>query len=218
MNDLNIDALVNKDNRLDLNYVPSDLVEFDNNENNFHGFLDPNTRVTVSNKILLPFRKLEEASISDGLHISIDSGYRSASYQESVFNRFLAKYTNDIKKIYPTLSDEELYILAYKKTCERVVLPGCSEHQTGYAFDIACYKNGVFSSSTSDEERGWMKENSYRFGFILRYPKGKEEITGFNFEPWHFRYVGNDLAYRLYNDGNYITLEEYHKAYTLIKK
>ena len=63
-----------------------------------------------------------------------------------------------------------------------------------------------------------MKENSYKFGFILRYPKGKEEITGFNFEPWHFRYVGNDLAQELYNDGDYITLEEYHKVYTLIKK
>ena len=77
-----------------------------------------------------------------------------------------------------------------------VALPGTSEHQTGLAVDFAIYENGIY--------------NDGKYGFILRYPKGKEDITGFNFEPWHYRFVGLELALELYQTNQ--TLEEYKKC------
>jgi len=215
MERLSIDTLVNKENPLSISYVPSDLIAVDNNEYNFHGYSDPNLKPMVSSQIYIPFLDLEMASVYDGLHITVDSGYRSAQYQRELFmNRFLLNRV-DIKAKFPDINPEELDAEAYKLTISQVAKMGCSEHQTGYAFDIACYRNGEYSAETTDEERGWMNENAHRFGFILRYPKGKEEITGFSFEPWHYRYVGNDIANRLYNGGDWITLEEYHKSLKL---
>ena len=100
--------------------------------------------------------------------------------------------------------------------CARVALPGCSEHQTGYAFDAANYVDGIYNEVLGEEEIAWLNYNAYKYGFILRYPKGKEEITGFIYEPWHYRYVGKDISNILYNNGNWITLEEYHQK--LIRK
>ena len=211
MEDLRIDALVNKENPLDLLYVPSDLVIIDNNKNNFHNYSDPNMKPELSYRVYIPYKNMERASIYDGLHIVVDSGYRSSNYQKGVFERFLSKYIKETKQLFNDLDDNEIYLIAYKKTCERVALPGCSEHQTGLAFDIGAMRNNVYSSSTNNDERNWMNENAYKYGFILRYPKGKEDITGFNFEPWHYRYVGEDISYELYNNGDWITLEEYHE-------
>ena len=59
------------------------------------------------------------------------------------------------------------------------------------------------------EEGKWLNDNAYKYGFILRYPEGTDDITGYSFEPWHYRYVGTELSYKLYNDGNWITMEEY---------
>ena len=97
-------------------------------------------------------------------------------------------------------------------------MPGHSEHQTGYAVDMASYRNGVFFEDLNPVEKEWLRENAYKYGFILRYPQGKEEITGFDYEPWHYRYVGNDIAALLYNNGEWLTLEEYHKELKLTKK
>jgi len=71
---------------------------------------------------------------------------------------------------------------------------------------------------TTEEERTWMRENAYKYGFILRYPEGKEEITGIMYEPWYYRYVGKDLAQDLYNHGDWVTLEEYHEEKGLTRK
>ncbi len=88
--------------------------------------------------------------------------------------------------------------------------PGHSEHQTGLAFDV-CAKNKpcINSDFNNTAEAKWLAANAYKYGFILRYPKGKESITGYKYESWHFRYVGKDLAAKLYNGGNWITLEEH---------
>ena len=83
--------------------------------------------------------------------------------------------------------------------------PGHSEHQSGLAIDI----NMADSAFDSSPEAKWLNDNAYKYGFILRYPKGKDNITGYMYESWHFRYVGTELANKLYNDGNWITLEEY---------
>ena len=88
--------------------------------------------------------------------------------------------------------------------------PGHSEHQTGMAFDVcATGKPCINSNFDSTEEAAWLSANAYKYGFILRYPSGKSGVTGYKYESWHFRYVGVELATKLYNDGNWITLEEY---------
>ena len=84
--------------------------------------------------------------------------------------------------------------------------PGCSEHQTGLALDINTASLSDHFEET--EEYAWLVENSWRYGFILRFPEGKEEITGYQFEPWHYRYVGPAAARVCYENG--WTLEEYH--------
>ena len=111
--------------------------------------------------------------------------------------------------------------VGYEEACKKVALPGSSEHQTGLAFDIAYMKNGEYQEKTSDEDPEiiWLKENSYKYGFILRYPLGKEKITGYSYERWHYRFVGIELATTLYEEG--LTLEEYYerlKGQPLVRK
>ena len=85
--------------------------------------------------------------------------------------------------------------------------PGFSEHHTGYAMDINLYIDGVMDTFTGEGEYSWIPENAYKYGFILRYPEGKETKTGISYEPWHFRYVGT--AHAQYMHDNNLTLEEY---------
>jgi D-alanyl-D-alanine carboxypeptidase len=84
-------------------------------------------------------------------------------------------------------------------------MPGASEHQTGLAFDVTAYRNGGGFEDT--EQFRWLKAHCSDFGFILRYPEGKEEITGIPYEPWHYRYVGVEVAREIHENG--WTLEEY---------
>ena len=85
--------------------------------------------------------------------------------------------------------------------------PGYSEHHTGYAFDISTYVNSVMGTFTGEGEYKWVHDNAHKYGFILRYPSGKEDITGISYESWHFRYVGKPHAQYMYRNG--LTLEEY---------
>lgn len=190
MSDLPIDILVNKENMLPSDYYPKDLVITDQNENNFHNYQDPRLKPMIRRDIYPFAQKMMEDARMEGIEIIIDSGYRSYAYQQKVLDKLI----------------EEIGDAAYQK----VALPGASEHQTGLAFDIAYYKNGVYDDDVKedDEEAIWLANNSYKYGFILRYPKGKEEVTGFQYEPWHFRFVGIELARQLFVDK--ITLEEYY--------
>lgn len=121
-----------------------------------------------------------------GLNIYISSGFRSYSYQSGLYNRYVNK---DGKELADTYSAR----------------PGHSEHQTGLAFDV----NQIDSSFDNTPEAIWLSNNCYKYGFILRYPKGKTNETGYQYESWHFRYVGRDLAEKLYNNGDWITMESY---------
>ena len=187
-----ITILVNKDNPLDPRYVPNDLEISDHNENNFHGYLDPNLKPSVKREVLLAFIRMQEAALKEGYKIIIDSGYRSYLYQQDIWEHIVATKG-----------------LEYAKS--HVALPGTSEHQTGLAIDIAIIRDGEYDDHVREEypEQKWMEEHSFKYGFVLRYPKGKEEITGFDYEPWHFRYVGRNLALMLHRDN--ITLEEYYR-------
>ena len=85
--------------------------------------------------------------------------------------------------------------------------PGYSEHHTGYAFDISTYVNSIMGTFTGEGEYKWVHDNAHKYGFVLRYPAGKEDITGISYESWHFRYVGIPHAQYMYRNG--LTLEEY---------
>ena len=88
--------------------------------------------------------------------------------------------------------------------------PGYSEHQTGLALDITT-RLAEDEEFVNTEEFSWLKENAHKYGFILRYPEGKENITGYSYEPWHYRYVGIDVATKIYNEN--ITFDEYYAYY-----
>ncbi|MCI9077680.1 MAG: M15 family metallopeptidase [Lachnospiraceae bacterium] len=102
------------------------------------------------------------------------------------------------------------YINALEEVYKETMPAGCSEHQTGLALDILCSGNTNMDVSQMDEPGNkWLRENCYKYGFILRYPEDKSAVTGVNFEPWHFRYVGKEAA--KYITKNNITLEEFYK-------
>lgn len=89
--------------------------------------------------------------------------------------------------------------------------PGHSEHQTGLAFDITSVAHPGGKAFGESEEGKWIKDNCWQYGFIIRYPEGKEDITGYDNEPWHFRYVGKDVAKKIYEEN--ITFDEYYAYY-----
>lgn len=132
------------------------------------------------------FNKLKAAASLDGLNIYIASGYRSFSRQTTLYNNYVER---DGKVAADTYSAR----------------PGHSEHQTGLAMDL----NTVSDAFIGTPEAIWLNNNSYKYGFILRYPKDKSDETGFKYEAWHFRYVGEELAKKLYNNGDWITMEDY---------
>ena len=182
---MNIDMLVNKDNKLERCFVPNDMVKiYEPTDEN----LDPNYVNMLVKEAYINFKYMQIDALDLGYQIFIDSSYRSYEYQEQIYNYYLDKYGND-------------YVNKF------VALPGSSEHQTGLAIDIIYKRDNEFvPCMEDDEEIKWLKSNSYKYGYILRYPFGKENITGFNYEMWHYRYVGKYLANYLYN--NKLTLEE----------
>lgn len=132
------------------------------------------------------FNKMQADAATQGIELSIVSGYRSYSRQNTLYNNYVAR---DGKVAADTYSARA----------------GHSEHQTGLAADI----NSLYQSFINTVEGQWLNNNCYKYGFIIRYPQGKESITGYMYEPWHIRYVGVDIATKLYNNGNWLSLEEY---------
>lgn len=130
------------------------------------------------------FKKMQSAAASEGLNIYISSGFRSYDYQSGLYERY---------------AQRDGYAAADRYSAR----PGHSEHQTGLAFDL----NSIDDSFADTREGKWVAENCHKYGFIIRYPKGKEEITGYMYESWHIRYLGVDMATKVYESGK--TLEEY---------
>lgn len=128
-------------------------------------------------------------SINEGLNISIISAYRSYDEQKELYNTYLKLYGKN-------------YVDKY------VARPGHSEHQTGLAIDLESLECDIFRNS---KEYLWIRENAHNYGFIIRYQKGKENITGYSAEEWHIRYVGKKAAEYIYK--NNITFEEYYDLF-----
>lgn len=144
----------------------------------------PSTYGGTDATALAALKSLQAAGQSKGFKLGLVSGYRSYQTQKNIYNRYVERWG-----------------IEYTDTIS--ARPGHSEHQTGLAFDV-----GELTSSYGETKEGiWLKENCHKYGFIIRYLKGKEDITGYSYEPWHIRYVGVEVAtYIMEND---LTLEEY---------
>lgn len=193
MNPANILAMVNKEQSLPSTYKPSDLVipnvPFSFSETNVE---KRHMRKEAANALEQLFTAARQA----GIQLVAVSGYRSYDRQKVLF-------------------DEEVRKNGKAKAVQAVAIPGQSEHQTGLAIDISSpsVRNGLTEAFGQTKEGKWVAAYAHEYGFIVRYPKGKEAITGYEYEPWHLRYVGTKAAKVIFEKG--ITLEEYFR---IVKK
>jgi len=188
-NEANIDkqiyTLVNKYNYLHKDYIPDNLVSVTG--------IYARDKAQLVNIAYDNFIKMADAARLENLTIKVTTGYRSYNFQSTLYNNYVK---TDGAKEADTYSAR----------------PGYSEHQLGYSADLTNGKNVSFSNFENTDEYKWLKDNAHKYGFIMRYPKDKEYITGYMFESWHYRYVGVDIATYIYE--NDITYEEYY-AYFL---
>jgi len=180
INDYN-KVVVNKNYALTSDYKPKDLVSV-NIE-----FLPESTEEEryMTKESAKALEELVDAASKDGVYLCGLSGYRSYKTQKSLYE-------------YNVETQGKSYSDKY------VAKPGASEHQLGEAMDLATSSGWI---SEGCPEANWIANNAYKYGFIVRYESGKEDITGYNYEPWHVRYVGSEMSEKIYNDG--ITLEEF---------
>ncbi|WP_425447147.1 M15 family metallopeptidase [Dethiothermospora halolimnae] len=183
-------VLANKERELSSDYIPKDLI-IPNVRFPFEENLPKKQMREVAAKAL---EKLFDAANKETIHLFATSGYRSYDRQKNLFNYYTKQHGEE----------------AANKFSAK---PGQSEHQTGLAMDVTSQSVGFNLTEDFGQvvEGKWLKENAHRFGFIIRYPKGKEGITGYQYEPWHIRYVGKEVAKDIYE--NNLTLEEYYKEY-----
>lgn len=169
--------LVNKANPIDATFAPPET------------FL-VNGKYKADSRIKEATLAMFDAAKADGVTLTACSAYRAYDYQQKLFDRMKAKFSN--------LSDEAASIEAAKI----VAKPGTSEHQTGLALDIVTPTYTNLNKGFADTKAGkWLKDNAYQYGFILRYPENKTDITQIIFEPWHYRYVGKEAAKIIYDEG-----------------
>jgi len=129
-------------------------------------------------------QKMQNEASKYGYNLKLVSGFRSYSDQKYIYNNYVKEYGQTLTDTFSAR-------------------PGHSEHQTGLAFDVGWIGDG-FANTESGK---WLAANAHNYGFIIRYPKGKENITGYQYEPWHIRYLGIEVATKVYNSG--LSLEEY---------
>jgi D-alanyl-D-alanine carboxypeptidase len=182
-----IAVLVNKQNKLPNSYTPKDLVYTK------IPFIvqEKSERSEMRQEAADAIERLFQGAKAQGIHLLGVSAYRSHISQVVLFNSYVK-------------SD------GYEKARTYSALPGTSEHETGLSIDVTegdgrCSASDCFGYS---KEAKWLQEHAAEYGFIIRYPKGKESITGYKYEPWHLRYVGKALAEHIVDRG--ITLEEYY--------
>ncbi|MDR6552990.1 D-alanyl-D-alanine carboxypeptidase [Paenibacillus qinlingensis] len=189
-----ITVLVNKQNSLPASYEPTDLVY-------------PNIAFTFSEKIdkrkmrqvaATAIEKLFAGAAKDGVPLAGVSAYRSYATQKSLFDSYVKKDGEEKAKTYSAV-------------------PGTSEHETGLAIDVAG-SNGKCAASDcfgGTKEAVWLEKHAAEYGYIIRYPQGKAAITGYQYEPWHLRYVGTDIAKEIQSKN--VTMEEYYHTVAVSK-
>ena len=182
-----ITVFVNREYALPKDYIPEDMVEpkvlFD-----VTGLDD---RKLLRFEAAAALEDLFAAAVEDGYTLYGISGYRSYDRQKTIFRN-------------------NIVTRGKKHTIKYSAVPGASEHQTGLSIDVSSksMKYRLITTFATCSEGIWLANNAYRFGYIIRYPKNRVEVTGYAYEPWHIRYVGKELAHYLYK--NSMTLEEYY--------
>lgn len=199
--------LVNKQNPLGADYVPENLVDIDTSYTN--GGKQIKLEKTALDALISMLDKMKEDGITN---VTVTSAYRDYDYQKKLFDGYCARK----KEAHPTWSDEEVKaeVLTYSAA------PGTSEHQSGLCVDLFTTEmEGLYNygSETPNNpyDKGfaetkafeWLCENAHKYGFILRFPENKTGVTGYSYESWHYRYVGEQAAKEIHSKG--ITLEEY---------
>ena len=181
--DGNLLVLVNKEYTVSKNYTPTDLVSID-------GSLTTNQGLSMKKEAYDAYLKMLKDAKAKGFDLYICSAYRSYNTQLSLLKSSINTYGR-------------------KVALTRTAYPGRSEHHTGLAIDITSKSMGwgIKQNFTDYPDGKWLNDNCQNYGFIIRYPKGKESITGYIYEPWHLRYVGVDVAKEITSKG--ITFEEY---------
>nr|WP_204542614.1 M15 family metallopeptidase [Peribacillus deserti] len=189
-NSNNLLILVNKEFTLPRDYAPADLVK---PNVNFSFRESDEEKSFLRQEAAKALEDMFQAALADGIELYAVSGYRSYQRQELLF-------------------EAEIQQVGREKAVQAVAYPGTSEHQTGLSMDISSKSSDLLltESFESVPEGIWLAENAYKFGYILRYPKGQENSTGYQYEPWHYRYVGKETAKNLH-EKNY-TLEQYFKT------
>ncbi|ATP39945.1 peptidase M15 [Solibacillus sp. R5-41] len=181
-------VLVNKQNAFPEGYEPKDLV-YPNVPFLFNEKIEKRMMREEAAKDL---EKMFHAANQQNIHLAGVSAYRSSQTQTVLFNNYVERDGIEKAKTYSAV-------------------PGTSEHQSGLAIDVSgsdgsCAVADCFADT---EEAAWLEDNAHKYGYIIRFPKNKENITGYQYEPWHIRYVGVNIATELYNQG--LTLEEYYE-------
>ncbi len=180
--------LCNKFYKLPDNYEPEDLVNW--NSKYYYG----DVQVTKQ-EVYDAFIDMWNAANNEGIYLIVNSSYRDYASQEELYNTY--------KDSYGTTAADAV-----------ASRPGYSEHQTGLSVDIFSKDNTSTKTFKESNAYNWLVNNSYKYGFILRYPEGKENLTGYEFEAWHYRYVGKKIAKDVHDKN--LTYEEYY-AYFLEK-
>ena len=173
-------VLVNKQYKLPSTYAPSDLVRASNSgirrgENSY-----------LRNILITDLTNMIDRAKNDGIDLSIVSGYRSYQTQVSTYNYWLSKNNNNVE-----------YVDTFSAR------PGHSQHQLGTAIDFSSSEIGdaLGDSFSNTNASKWLIANAYKYGFVLSYPKGYESVTGYKYESWHYRYIGEENALEMKNRG-----------------
>ena len=171
--ELSLLQLVDKRHSLSEKYMPPDLVEIPKTIKKYY------KSMKIRKVVLQSLMKMVNDARKDGVILSIRSAYRSYTYQKNIYENVIKKYGKEFAEKY-------------------VAFPGNSQHQLGTAIDF----NSLEVSFEKTKTAKWLFKNAYKYGFSLSYPKGKEKITGYHYEPWHYRYIGVKAATICHNHFN----------------
>lgn len=190
--------LVNADHPLTADDAPTDLVAVTNSRSDRTEYMREVPEKALQALFLEAAAEgMTYVNPATGQKLSVMSGYRSYERQKSLFATYVSKEMNQRGL---SRAQAEAYVLTY--SCRE----GTSEHQTGLCVDMHNLSSAD-QSFQNQEAAKWLAENAWKFGFILRFPEDKTDVTGISFEPWHFRFVGRYHAYQIYQNG--LCLEEY---------
>lgn len=178
-------VFANKKHKLPDGYEPSDLVSL----TVASAYGDVQMRQEAATAI----ENMFNAANAEGVYPVVTTAYRSEQFQSDLYNGYVERDGQEAADTYSSR-------------------PGYSDHQTGLAADISCESNSYnlnqeFENTTEGQ---WLAQHAHEYGFVMRYPNGKESVTGYTYEPWHFRYIGVEEATALYNSDPNMTMEEYY--------